>query len=74
MVLYARVKQLVLRDHLVNVLCVDVGASLDTWFSWLEACDSKKLLLGLVVMLPGSDAVCEGHGKRMKGTCGLCPG
>ena len=63
----ARVKQSVLRDHPVDVLCVDVGVSLDTWFSWLEFCDSEKLPLALVVMLPGSDAVCEGHGERMKG-------
>ena len=67
MVSCARVKQLVLRDHLVDVLCVDDGVSLDIWFSWLEFCDNEKLPLPLVVMLPGSDAVCEGHGKRMKG-------
>ena len=62
----ARVKQLVLQDHLVDVLSVDVGVSLDTCFSWLEFCDSEKIPLALVVMLPGLDALCEGHGKRMK--------
>ena len=63
---FARVKQVVLRDHPVDVLLVDVGVPVGSWMTWIRCVSSEIRPSVVVAMFPGGETVCEDHGERIK--------